>query len=153
MLDGALSAGGPAWAGVPSLCGGVRETAEGSGTGAGATQVLGLVGRFSSLTAHVVLHLSEFNTTFVMHNEDHTLGNALRMMLNQNPKVALAQAPVTHARNHLALSPHCSGTGILPHIPPQPDMACSALPQCFCHAQKCAQFVALALSETRAQHR
>lgn len=29
----------------------------------------------------------EFNTTFVMYNEDHTLGNALRMMLNQNPKV------------------------------------------------------------------
>jgi hypothetical protein len=33
---------------------------------------------------------AEFNTTFVMHNEDHTLGNALRMMLNQNPKVSVA---------------------------------------------------------------
>ena len=30
---------------------------------------------------------TEFNTTFVMYDEDHTLGNALRMMLNQNPKV------------------------------------------------------------------
>ena len=34
---------------------------------------------------------AEFNTTFIMHNEDHTLGNALRMMLNQNPKVCVMQ--------------------------------------------------------------
>ena len=34
------------------------------------------------------LHIrKEFNTTFVMYDEDHTLGNTLRMMLNQKPKV------------------------------------------------------------------
>jgi len=39
---------------------------------------------------------TEHNTTFVMHNEDHTLGNALRMMLNQNPKVTFCGYSVPH---------------------------------------------------------
>ena len=46
----------------------------------------------------VSLALTEFNTTFVMHNEDHTLGNALRMMLNQNPKVRMLTRAHTHER-------------------------------------------------------
>jgi len=36
-----------------------------------------------------------------MYDEDHTLGNTLRMMLNQNPKVAL---PGTHVRPRFLLA-------------------------------------------------
>merc|ERR1719329_798177 len=39
---------------------------------------------------------TEFNTTFVMYDEDHTLGNTLRMMLNQNPKVTFCGYSVPH---------------------------------------------------------
>mmetsp|Transcript_34120 Transcript_34120/g.70488 ORF Transcript_34120/g.70488 Transcript_34120/m.70488 type:complete len:116 (+) Transcript_34120:95-442(+) len=39
---------------------------------------------------------TEFSTTFVMRDEDHTLGNTLRVVLNQNPKVTFAGYSVPH---------------------------------------------------------
>mmetsp|Transcript_25907 Transcript_25907/g.40558 ORF Transcript_25907/g.40558 Transcript_25907/m.40558 type:complete len:118 (+) Transcript_25907:92-445(+) len=39
---------------------------------------------------------TEFSTTFVMRDEDHTLGNALRMMLNNNPNVTFCGYSVPH---------------------------------------------------------
>mmetsp|Transcript_50512 Transcript_50512/g.120181 ORF Transcript_50512/g.120181 Transcript_50512/m.120181 type:complete len:118 (-) Transcript_50512:104-457(-) len=39
---------------------------------------------------------TEFSTTFVMRDEDHTLGNTLRMVLNNNPKVTFTGYSVPH---------------------------------------------------------
>ncbi|BFZ24260.1 hypothetical protein BsWGS_27299 [Bradybaena similaris] len=34
--------------------------------------------------------------TFVLHDEDHTLGNALKYILNKNPNVAFVGYSITH---------------------------------------------------------
>eukprot|EP00285_Hemiselmis_virescens_P017850 CAMPEP_0173379514 /NCGR_PEP_ID=MMETSP1356-20130122/2428_1 /TAXON_ID=77927 ORGANISM="Hemiselmis virescens, Strain PCC157" /NCGR_SAMPLE_ID=MMETSP1356 /ASSEMBLY_ACC=CAM_ASM_000847 /LENGTH=116 /DNA_ID=CAMNT_0014332859 /DNA_START=42 /DNA_END=392 /DNA_ORIENTATION=+ len=39
---------------------------------------------------------TEFSTTFVLSDEDHTMGNSLRYMLNQNPNVILCGYSVPH---------------------------------------------------------
>mmetsp|Transcript_29464 Transcript_29464/g.68882 ORF Transcript_29464/g.68882 Transcript_29464/m.68882 type:complete len:117 (-) Transcript_29464:58-408(-) len=39
---------------------------------------------------------TEFSTTFVLSEEDHTIGNSLRYMLNQNPNVILCGYSVPH---------------------------------------------------------
>ena len=39
---------------------------------------------------------TEFSTTFVMRDEDHTLGNAIRFALNQNPDVTFCGYSVPH---------------------------------------------------------
>ncbi|XP_055895156.1 DNA-directed RNA polymerases I and III subunit RPAC2-like isoform X2 [Biomphalaria glabrata] len=34
--------------------------------------------------------------TFILHDEDHTLGNALKYMLNKNPQVTFVGYSITH---------------------------------------------------------
>lgn len=38
----------------------------------------------------------ETKCTFVIHDEDHTLGNALRYIINKNPKVQLCTYGIPH---------------------------------------------------------
>mmetsp|Transcript_44866 Transcript_44866/g.105244 ORF Transcript_44866/g.105244 Transcript_44866/m.105244 type:complete len:114 (-) Transcript_44866:18-359(-) len=39
---------------------------------------------------------TDFSTTFVIRDEDHTLGNSLRICLNNNPKVTFCGYSVPH---------------------------------------------------------
>ena len=40
--------------------------------------------------------MSVYEKTFTLKDEDHTIGNAIRYMLNKNPQVALAGYSVPH---------------------------------------------------------